>query len=357
MNPRTLALSLLLLGSGLATAQAATPAATAAASPEAVPAATPAAGDLPASEEMERARQELAAARDELQRASEQFARASTQLGQQSARAYAYRFISDENRAAIGIGIVDEEGKGAVRGVRVASVSPGSGADKAGIRSGDLLLRANGTDLGARDGDESSTRLLEIMEKLKPGAEVRLEYERDGKAGTATAIAQRAAETFGNLRWHDDEKDDVLSPLPPVPSLPPLPLLPPAATLPRVPTVPPIAAMFAGLGDIDFQLVSLDADLAPYFDTDRGVVVLRAPKDSALALKSGDVIQKIDGTVVAGPQDVLERLGEAGKPVRLEIVRRGKKQTVSGQVPERLATAWTMPAALPAPPAPPPAPN
>jgi S1-C subfamily serine protease len=353
MKPSTLVLSL-LLGSGFASAQATTAAplpATAAA------AATGAAANLPASEEMERARLELAAARDELQRASEQFARASAQLGQQSARAYAYRFISDENRAALGIGIMDEEGKGAVRGVRVASVSPGSGADKAGIRSGDLLLRANGTDLGARDGDESSTRLLEIMEKLKPGAEVRLEYEREGKSATATAVAQRAADTFGSLRWRDDEKDDVLSPLPPVPSLPPLPLLPPAATLPRVPTVPPIAAMFAGLGDLDFQLASLDTDLAPYFDTDRGVVVVRAPKESALALKSGDVIQRIDGTAVAGPQDVLERLGEAGKSVRLEIVRRGKKQTVNGQVPERLATAWTMPAAMPAPPAPPAAPN
>lgn len=294
------------------------------------------------SDELEHARQELAAARDELRRASEEFARASEELGQKSTRAYAYRYMTDEDRAVLGVVIAPgPEKDGQIRGVRVTSVTPGSGAEKAGVRSGDLLLSANGVSLASQAEHEPGPehRLMELMASLKPAAEVKLEYERAGKKAGCTVVAQRAADTFAGMDWNDDEDGDMLVPVPPVPPIPPLPPLPP---MPPHAAMASLLALRPGLG---LQLVPLNEDLASYFDTPDGVLVVHAPKDSSLKLKGGDVIQRIDGRTVAGPQDVLEQLADAapGTPVKFNLVRRGKSQTLEASAPQAQELYGPMP--------------
>jgi hypothetical protein len=67
------------------------------------------------------------------------------------------------------------------KGVRLAGVAPGSPAEKAGLREGDVIIAFNGQDVA--DVKEYSA----ILFSRKPGEEVTLAYERDGKRADAKA--------------------------------------------------------------------------------------------------------------------------------------------------------------------------
>lgn len=277
-------------------------------------------------QEVERAREELRRARDELQRAARELQRASRELEHASPRAEAYAFVTNPRRAMLGITTeAGAEKGGEVRGVLVTGVTPGSGADKAGLKSGDLLLSANGKSLstksGVRPGPEK--RLREVMSELAPGDPVKVEYERDGKRASATVIASRPEEMAWDrlLEWDDHGQFDVL--VPAVPAVPPVAPVPP---IPPIPPLPPLPAL---------QLAKLDADLAGYFKTSEGVLVVRPPAKGTLALKSGDVIQKINDRKVSSPVSALEQLAAADPDarLRLEVWRQGKPVQVEGTLP------------------------
>lgn len=291
------------------------------------------------------ARERLLAAREEMQQAARELTDAYAQMGKDSPRAWAYQYMTDSKRALLGISIGGSaERNGDDLGVKVTSVTPGSGADKAGLQSGDLLLSANGTELFAKAGAEvdPKDKLMQVMAALQPGAEVKLEYERGGKHRSATVITQApeqwaATHLHGaDFVWSDDEDGDILMPVPPVAPLPPMP--PAAAFAPREPAapiapLPPLPpALLPGL-----QLARIDSDLAGYFKTDHGVLVVKAQSGGALGLRSGDVIQRIDGEGVSGPVAVIEKLAvtEAGKPIEFALVRQGKEVTVKGKAPSR----------------------
>lgn len=275
--------------------------------------------DADKEKEMEQARRELRAARDELQRAARELARISREANKDSPRALAYEYFANPRRAVLGITIAPgPEKDGEVRGVLVTGVTPGGGADKAGLKSGDLLLIANGQSLAARPGDKTGVehKLVAIMSKLEPGNEVKLDYEREGKRNAVTAVAQRF-DPGAMLSFHDDDDGDVLLPMPPMPPMPP--------------------SMHWMGGGSGLQLARLDDDLAAYFKTQSGVLVVKAPKDGKLGLKSGDVIQKVGNQAVNDPRAVMDALGEheAGDKLQLEVVRQGKLTRLEGTLPER----------------------
>jgi S1-C subfamily serine protease len=86
------------------------------------------------------------------------------------------------------------------------------------------------------------------------------------------------------------------------------------------------------------QLAKLDADLASYFQASEGVLVIKVPtdKEATLALKSGDVIQKIDGDTVETPVEAMDKLRDAGdKEVKVDLIRHGKHETIKGKPPVR----------------------
>jgi PDZ domain len=102
-----------------------------------------------------------------------------------------------------------------------------------------------------------------------------------------------------------------------------------------------------GMPDMDFELsdgpwgdlrfVSLNPDLGDYFGTKEGVLVVKAPADSNLPLKSGDVILSIGGRKPASPEHAMRilRSYEKGETVSIEIMRKQKRQTVAWKVPSR----------------------
>ena len=65
-------------------------------------------------------------------------------------------FISDD-RPRLGVTIGGDE-QGAVKGISIVGVTPGSAADDAGLRSGDLITAINGESLGAPSSDEAMAK-------------------------------------------------------------------------------------------------------------------------------------------------------------------------------------------------------
>ena len=65
--------------------------------------------------------------------------------------------------------------------------------------------------------------------------------------------------------------------------------------------------------------------------------MISAPKDSALSLKGGDVVLRVDGREPSGPSHLLRilRSYEAGESFKLDIMRDRKKQTVTARIGDR----------------------
>jgi serine protease Do len=75
-------------------------------------------------------------------------------------------------------------------GALVANVEPGSAADKAGLKAGDVVLAVDGVK--ATDSGD----LPRLIGEKRPGSPVKLEVWRDGKSRTVTAtLDEMSAET------------------------------------------------------------------------------------------------------------------------------------------------------------------
>lgn len=302
--------------------------------------------DEQSRKELERAREEVEKARQELQKATRELARSMAKVEGDNPKVQYFEYMTDPKRAMLGVLIPDDFEDGETRGVRLTAVTPGSGAEKAGLKAGDLLLSINRHSLAAEGKTSPQKRMKEAMKKLRAGDEAKIEFERDGRARSTTVTTQ-APEPFVMV--------------------PPLPILNDWLHGDEY-AKGPMDAMpwfgFRGPAIRGLELSKLDADLGGYFETTDGVLVVKAPKDGALGLKSGDVIQKIDGVSVSEPVTVLDKLRSRHEEqsVKLEVLRKGRKVDLEGRIPVARALAPkampVLPAkparpAQPAPPAPP----
>jgi S1-C subfamily serine protease len=270
-----------------------------------------------ARKDLERARQEVEKAREELQRATRDLARSLAKAERDNPKAQYFEYMTDPKRAVLGVLIPDDVENGESRGVRVLAVTPGGGAEKAGLKAGDLLTAMNGATLAADGKRSPQKKLREVMRSLKAGDEVKVEYERDGRSRSTM------------LQTQPPEPELAMAPLPMIQEW----LHDPDARMGPMSGMPWLH--FRGGAIRGLELAKLDEDLGAYFKTRDGVLVVKAPKDGALGLKSGDVIQKIDGDNVSEPVTVLDKLRSRGEEqvVKLEIVRQGKRMEVQGKVP------------------------
>lgn len=257
-------------------------------------------------------------ARREMQQAAQRMAQLSLQM-QGPMLAHLSR-VFDPNRAVLGISIADSrDSQNNIAGVRVEAVTPGGPADQAGLRAGDTITAINGVRFQSTDKQSAADQLMSYMDKVKPGDSLKLAYLRDGQAHAVTLKAGRLA---------DYSFAFTLPPLPPVPLAPPVP---PVAPVPPVPPIQPnnLRALFppgwwGAWGDM--QLTQLTPGLGQYFGTDKGLLVVRAPRDAALKLQDGDVILKIGDREPATPAEAVRILYsyEPGKTITLNILRKGK---------------------------------
>jgi len=267
----------------------------------------------------------------QLKEAEERLAEAAArvaELSRQRLPSFAVSHSRHLDRPVLGVTIGDGERKGPVEGVTVRGVTPGTAAEEAGIRAGDVLTAINDESLSADTEQEANRKLLDFMAGVKEGDTLEIEYLRDGASGKVTVKPRKSEDfafRFGDRNW-------------------------------RV-AVPPFSGRgwfaFHGRGGWgDMELVPLTEELGRYFGTDKGLLVVRAPEDDDLKLKDGDVIQRIDGRE---PQSVAHAMRilasyQAGEKLEIEIMRDRKRQVLSIELPDdRQGFRWQFEEALPAP--------
>src|SRR5256885_2845077 len=235
-------------------------------------------------------------------------------------RAYAYSMSDHHGR----IGVVPNskpDSQSDKIGAKLEAVSPGGPAAKPGLKVGDIITKFNGTSLAgaqAEDEDESGpgAKLVELARKLEPGDTVQVEYRRGGDTKKVALVAE---DLGGSFRME-------------MPDIP----MPNFHVAPGMPGMEGWALSFGSPWG-DLELVNLNPDLGEYFGTKEGVLVVKAPGDSSLPVRSGDVILSIAGRKPTSPSHAMRILHsyEAGETVSLDIVRKQKRMTVTWKVPTR----------------------
>src|SRR5213594_566856 len=237
------------------------------------------------------------------------------------------------NRGRIGV-IVDMKANdaGDKVGARIEGITPGGPAEKAGLKAGDVITRFNGTALGgaASEDDERSgpaLKLIDLARKLDPGDTVQVEYRRGNDARKVTLVAEDLG--MGDHVEMPGEMGDMTGRLDRLREM-----------MPKQPEGAFEWSFGSGWGGI--EMVKLNPDLGDYFGTREGVLVVRAPEDSTLALKGGDVIISIGGRKPASPEQAMRilRSYDEGESVTLDVLRKQKHVNLTWKVPDRERTIF-----------------
>lgn len=225
-------------------------------------------------------------------------------------------------RLGVNIGAADEDGP--AEGVRVIGVTPGSAADDAGLRTGDIITAINSESMSADNADEANRRILDFMQGVEEGDILEVEYLRDGKVGTVE-LAPRPVEvhSFAFRGFPDDFS---------MPSMPNVQVAPEMIDRFRH----NFAFSWPGNVWADMELVELNEGLGKYFGTDSGVLVVSAPRSNALQLEDGDVIRKIDGREPTSVRHAMRILSsyQPGEKLELEILREKKSRKLAIEIPD-----------------------
>ncbi|MCY3822079.1 MAG: PDZ domain-containing protein [Gammaproteobacteria bacterium] len=203
---------------------------------------------------------------------------------------------SDRPFLGIVIATQDEEG------VRVASVTPGGGAEDAGIRPEDLVIRVNKARL---TGSQAPIVLLhEALDRVEKDETVEVELLRDGETMTVDVAPQMG------IMAH------VLNMRPATP----LRFASPSN-------------IWSGWNErrheqaFGFKLVDIGETLGAYFGVDSGVLVLTA--EDAGDLLPGDIVQRVGEDEVADAEGAYMALAEAEEPTNVVVRRSGKRKTLT----------------------------
>jgi S1-C subfamily serine protease len=247
-----------------------------------------------------------------------------------------------DRRARLGIKVNLQARQTDSIGAYVDAVTPGGPADQAGIRSGDIITRLGGKSVlagGAAEDDDRrgreslpGLRLIELAAKLEPNDTVAVEYRRGKERRTASVVT--AAERAMAFGMGDGDFDFRYR----GPDRPGDPRVRVKDFVGRIEAAgPEMWAFFSGSPLGRLELAPLNSDLGRYFGTEEGVLVISAPKDSALGLRGGDVVLAVDGRTPASPSHLLRilRSYESGETFKLDIMRNRKRETVTSRLGER----------------------
>jgi C-terminal processing protease CtpA/Prc len=251
----------------------------------------------------------LAEAQARLEKAARDVAELSSEIGGPLMDKFMVFNGEGPSRAIIGVQLDPESSK---EGARIQEVSPGGPADEAGLHVGDLITAVNGTDV---KGDSPARQVMHLMHKVTPESKVNVRVTREGKSRDFVVTAHRGATFFGMQH----------------PPIPPIPLrFPEGGSTGFGPIV-----IHGQLGDM--ELATLTPQLGRYFGTDKGVLVVRAPKD--FKLEDGDVILAIDGREPSSGSHATRILSsyQSGEKITIRLMRQQKTVNVETTLPERMS--------------------
>ena len=183
-------------------------------------------------------------------------------------------------------------------GAYINEVVDDSPADSAGLKEGDVVVDFNGKKI------EASEDLMDAVRETVPGTKATIKVNRNGENKSISV----------NIRKNRMR-------------------VPYAIGAPRAPRV--VVNLFGG--DIEgMELMELNKQLADYFEVPngKGVLVKDVEKDENAAkagIKAGDVITKVGDELINDVDDIREAIEdmEEGDKVNVDLVRKGKKVTVS----------------------------
>jgi S1-C subfamily serine protease len=216
-------------------------------------------------------------------------------------------------RAAVETGVDTQTDASSEAGVLVAAIVPGSPAEKAGLKRGDIILEIDG------EAVNSPRNLLEAIQAKEPGDTIEATVQRGSeRLAYSVELGEQDGEVFLGVR--------------------------------------PCGDVFGGRGPLSGRL---DPFTIPPFGPNlpalpegvqRAVIVGRVTPDSPAdkaGLKAGDVITQVDGEPVKGPADLAEQVQarEPGDGITLTVYRAGEEEpleikAVLGEHPDEAGKAY-----------------
>ncbi|MBE0711544.1 MAG: PDZ domain-containing protein [Candidatus Aminicenantes bacterium] len=236
-------------------------------------------------------------------------------------------------RGWLGVGIGQNE-KGQTQ---IGAIDPDSPAELAKLQAGDIVLK-----IGDRDVSSPEVLAAEIRKK-KPGQDVTLKIDRDGKPLNVKVKLGEMAENEA-LREMDVRFPGFFGPDAPMPGTAPRAVSPdkaprPDSPRPLVPMTPEWS--YETRKYIGVYCGELNRELAEHFGVKDGTGLIVSklteggPAEKA-KLKVGDVITKVDGKRVESANDLIDlvQAKEKGAKIKLEILRDKKAMTIDVEVSE-----------------------
>jgi serine protease Do len=227
-------------------------------------------------------------------------------------------FKTDSNRAMLGVSTEKND-----NGVRVQNVTKGSGAEKAGLKEGDVITKIDGTNLTSPDA------LSEVVRKHKPGDKLSITYNRDNKSQTTNAELGKFTGSSIFTTTGDSFKFDMGD-------------LNMENIMPRTPAMPRINGYgqnFSWSGGGPKLGLSIQ-------DTEdgKGVKVIEVDDESnaeKAGLKNDDIILEANGKVVNSADEMSKFIRDNRDKgnIQLKVERAKKTMNIEVKLPKKLKTA------------------
>jgi C-terminal processing protease CtpA/Prc len=208
-------------------------------------------------------------------------------------------------------------------GAQVRDVSPGGPAEEAGIRAGDVIVTVNGKDVKSDQPGGASRNVVRELQAFRgkrgrdADAKLKVQVLRDGKQKDFDITPRRISNAF------------VFAP--------PFPPNPDGGGR-NQPGSFNYNYNFSPNSDLaGLEVTALTPQLGRYFGTNKGVLVVRAPKRDTYKLQDGDVIVAIDGREPTSGSHITRILSsyQPGEQVTLRVMRDHKTQDIQVTVPDR----------------------
>ena len=242
--------------------------------------------------------------------------------------------VLDGRGSQLGVMVSDVDTKAATVGAQIDDVNEDSPAEKAGIRSGDVIVEYDGERV------RSARQFTRLVQETPEGRTVKIGLVRDGKRQTVDATPENSAMNwnFGpdvdqamreaerglrefnfkmpELEWRFDRDRDDREPRRFEYRLP-------GGMMPLI---------NGARGRLGVTVQSLTPELEEYFGAKNGgALVSSVSKESAAAkagVKAGDVITSINGKLVEDSDDLARELGDANGETTIVLLRDKKEMTL-----------------------------